>query len=113
MQPRGDGWTGLSVRSIRKPGCGGFDPRDIPHFGRIRTMDKGTVIVKGKRALPLKTILQDLEGLPVTDFDYALVTVRTRMETDKPSSGLSAFLVDLTSAAYITISQTMGYRVAW
>jgi len=29
--------------------------------------------------------------------DYALVTVRTLMETDKPSSGLTAFIVDLTS----------------
>ncbi len=29
--------------------------------------------------------------------DHALVTVRTRMETDKPSSGLTAFIVDLNS----------------
>jgi glutaryl-CoA dehydrogenase (non-decarboxylating) len=29
--------------------------------------------------------------------DYALVTVRTLMETDKPSSGLTSFIVDLTS----------------
>jgi alkylation response protein AidB-like acyl-CoA dehydrogenase len=29
--------------------------------------------------------------------DYALVTVRTRMETEKPSSGLTSFIVDLTS----------------
>jgi len=30
--------------------------------------------------------------------DYALVTVRTRMETAKPSSGLTSFIVDLNSS---------------
>ena len=34
--------------------------------------------------------------------DYALVTVRTLMETDKPSSGLTSFIVDLASPGVTT-----------
>ncbi len=44
--------------------------------------------------------------------DYALVTVRTLMDTDKPSSGLTAFLVDLASPGVTTgdIHGKLGVR---
>jgi len=44
--------------------------------------------------------------------DYALVTVRTRMETDKSSSGLTSFIVDLASPGVTTgdIHGKLGVR---
>jgi alkylation response protein AidB-like acyl-CoA dehydrogenase len=74
-----------------KIGCGAFtEPGAGSDFANIRATgkrDENEFVLNGEKMwISLATIA-----------DYALVTVRTLMETDKPSSGLTSFVVDLNS----------------
>jgi glutaryl-CoA dehydrogenase (non-decarboxylating) len=74
-----------------KIGAGAFtEPGAGSDFANIRTTGKrdgDDFILNGEKMwISLASIA-----------DYALVTVRTRMGTDKPSSGLTSFIVDLNS----------------
>jgi len=74
-----------------KIGCGAFtEPGAGSDFANIHTTGKrdgNDFILNGEK------MWISLASLA----DYALVTVRTIKETDKPSSGLTAFIVDLNS----------------
>jgi glutaryl-CoA dehydrogenase (non-decarboxylating) len=74
-----------------KIGCGAFtEPSagsDVANLRATGKRDREDFILNGEKMwISLASIA-----------DYALVTVRTRMETDKPSSGLTSFIVDLTT----------------
>ena len=74
-----------------KIGCGAFtEPgagSDVANLRATGKRDGEDFILNGEKMwISLASIA-----------DYALVTVRTRMETDKPSSGLTSFIVDLTT----------------
>ena len=74
-----------------KIGCGAFtEPGAGSDFANIRATGKrdgNDYILNGEKMwISLASIA-----------DYALVTVRTRMDTGKPSSGLTSFIVDLNS----------------
>jgi glutaryl-CoA dehydrogenase (non-decarboxylating) len=72
-----------------KIGCGAFtEPNAGSDFARIRTSakkDGGSYIINGEKMwISLAAVA-----------DYAVVTVRTRVDADPPYKGLSTFLVDL------------------
>jgi len=74
-----------------KIGCGAFtEPgagSDVANIRATGKRDGEDFILNGEKMwISLASIA-----------DYALVTVRTRMEADKPSSGLTSFIVDLSS----------------
>ena len=74
-----------------KIGCGAFtEPgagSDVANLRATGKRDGEDFILNGEKMwISLASIA-----------DYALVTVRTRMESDKPSSGLTSFIVDLTT----------------
>ncbi len=74
-----------------KIGCGAFtEPGAGSDFANIRTTGKregDEFVLNGEKMwISLASIA-----------DYTLVTVRTHTETDKPSSGLTSFIVDLNS----------------
>ena len=74
-----------------KIGCGAFtEPgagSDVANLRATGKRDREDFILNGEKMwISLASIA-----------DYALVTVRTRMESDKPSSGLTSFIVDLTT----------------
>jgi alkylation response protein AidB-like acyl-CoA dehydrogenase len=89
-----------------KIGCGAFtEPGAGSDFSSIRATGKrdgDDFILNGEKmwiSLASKA-------------DYALVTVRTLMETDKPSAGLTSFIVDLSSPGVTTgdIHGKLGVR---